>query len=315
MVVRVGIPSARLRVGLKNDFGFLRWARELTLCGGIASWPATVLLSLVLIFTAGPRGHAQTITIAYDSFSYGTGSLAGQNGGTGWSSAWTNDYHSGVSFSTSATGMSYTGLSTSGGSVIWASGGNGISEDSRRLPSLVSSGVVYVQFLSQFGSTSGGGTPNLRLLDAGNLTGGFGGNGGPHGGVMSILDNTLTPAYDGSSSSSASLSALNLMVARIDYGADDTEMWMNPNLSTFDYQNPPAPDAEYVGLAPMFDSVAIVSRSPAEFDELLIMEVPEPPAALLSITGLAFGGCGWLLRRRAKARRTEQNPSSPTGKF
>ena len=127
--------------------------------------------------------------------------------------------------------MTYSGLTTTGGSITWASGGNGISEDSRTLP-LLNSGVVYLQFLGQFGSSSGGGTPNLRLLDSGTLTGGFGGNGGTHGSVVSILDNTLHrrrqrrrhqvwPVWRNQ----------NLVVARIDYQADTTSMWVNPNLT------------------------------------------------------------------------------------
>ena len=93
---------------------------------------------------------------------------------------------------------------------------------------------------------------------------------------MSILDTSLNPAADGSSSSSASLSSLNLVVARIDYQADTTMMWVNPNLSAFDYENPGTPNATYSALAPAFDSVAIYSRSPASFDELSILLEPGP---------------------------------------
>ena len=125
-----------------------------------------------------------------------------------------------------------------------------------------SSGIIYVQFLGQFGSTSGGGTPNIRLLDSGALTGGFGGNGGTDGGDMSILNSSLQPAANGLSSSSASLSDLNLVVACIDYEDDTTTMWVNPNLSTFNYEDPTSPDATYTDLAPVFNTLAIDSRSP-----------------------------------------------------
>jgi len=253
---------------------------------------------LVTIFSLAVcvTSHAQFTTIAYDGFNYSAGSLAGQNGGTGWTTPWALTYFSGGNLGVSTTGLSYAGLATTGGSIVWSSGGNGISEDSRSL-SLLDSGVVYIQFLSQFGSSSGGGTPNIRLFDSGTLTGGFGGNGGTHGTVMSILDTTLNPASDGSSSSSASLSALNFVVARIDHQNNVTAMWVNPNLSTFDYQNPGTPDATYAGLAPAFDSLAIYSRNPANLDEIKIMweSVPEPPSIL-------FFGVGILilygLRRR-----------------
>jgi hypothetical protein len=207
-----------------------------------------------------------------------------------------NDYSSGTSFNVSSTGMSYSGLSTSGGSIVWNSGGNGISEDSRTLP-LMSNGVVYIQFLSQFGSSSGGGTPNIRLYDSGSLTGGLGGNGGTYGTVMSILNNSLNPAADGSSSSSASLSALNLVIARIDYSSDTTMMWVDPDLSTFNYQSPTTPNAMYTNLAPVFNTIGIYSRSPGNVDEITVMaeSVPEPAPALLLMVGMTFYGLRRLL--------------------
>jgi hypothetical protein len=249
-----------------------------------------VLVLLSFILTA--RAQAQLTTIAYEGFNYSAGSLNGQNGGTGWASPWVNDYGPGTSMVVSGTDMTYSGLTTSGGSAVWTSGGVGISEDSRSL-SLQNSGSVYLQFLCQFGSSSGAGTPNIRLLDDGSLTGGFGGNGGTFGGVMSILDTSLQPASDGSSSSSASLSGLNLVVALFDYQNNTTEMWVNPDLSTFDYLNPSSPDAT-VNFAPAFDSIAIYTRDPGSVDEIQIMSVPEP--ASFSLLGL--GVVLWKLRKR-----------------
>ena len=252
----------------------------------------------IAVFTVVNCGtvHAQFTTIAYDGFNYGAGTLAGQNGGTGWSGHWTNDYSSGTSFGVSTNGLTYSGLAVTGGSLVWGSGGNGISEDSRSIP-LQNYGIVYIQFLGQFGSASGGGTPNIRLLNSGALTGGFGGNGGTFGTVMSILDASLNPAIDGTSSSSAGLSALNLVIARIDHQADTTAMWLNPNLSTFDYQNPATPDAMYSGLAPVFDEIAIYSRSPASVDELTVMrETPEPSS--LPILGAGVIWAAWWRRMR-----------------
>jgi hypothetical protein len=259
--------------------------------------PSRSVLATIISLALCVTGRAQLTTIAYDGFNYSAGSLTGQNGGTGWTTPWTNDYYPGASFDVSATGMTYSGLTTSGGSIVWSSGGNGISEDSRSL-SLINSGVVYIQFLSQFGSSSGGGTPNIRLFDSGALTGGFGGNGGTYGTVMSILNTSLQPASDGSSSSSANLSGLNLVVAQIDYQTDTTMMWVNPDLSTFDYQNPTSPDATYADLAPAFNTIAIYSRSPANVDELTVMTetVPEPVSASLLMMSLGVMLYGW--RRR-----------------
>src|SRR5271168_1670570 len=55
------------------------------------------ILPLVFVLGASEAGRAQFTTVAHDGFNYGSGSLAGQNGGTGWTSAWINDYTSGTS--------------------------------------------------------------------------------------------------------------------------------------------------------------------------------------------------------------------------
>jgi hypothetical protein len=272
------------------------------------NWPAwsprrSVIATLVFaLFGPGVclTARAQLTTIAYDGFNYGAGTLAGQNGGTGWSTAWVNDYTSGGSLYVSATGKTYTGLTTSGGSVAWHSGGNGISENSRTLP-LVDSGVVYILFLGQFGSSSGGGAPNMRLFDSGTLTGGFGGNGGTYGADVSILDASLNAAADGSSSSTAKLLALNLIVGRIDYQNNDTMLWVNPNLSTFNFAAPPAANASYAGLAPAFNDISLLTKSPGSFDEVTVMSeaTPEPAAASLLVLGAGLALAGW---RRRKSR-------------
>lgn len=273
--------------------------------GGSRTFPValTILLAAFLFFAAGATCQVQFTTVAYDGFNYSAGSLSGQNGGTGWTTAWTRDYSAGGSLNVSATGLSYSGLSTTGGSLVWGSGGNGISEDSRTL-SLQNSGVVYLQFLCQFGSSSGGGTPNIRLYNSGTFTGGFGANGGTYGSTISILDNTLNPASDGSSSSSASLSSLNFVVARIDYQTAMTTLWVNPNLSTFNYQNPTSPDASYAGLAPAFDKISIYTRSPAQLDEVKVMSqpVPEPAPAMLFVLGIAGILWNWWQRHQTNLR-------------
>ena len=240
------------------------------------SWRALVVAFLASLVVPCSRGQLRLI--AYDGFNYSNGdSLNGQNGGTGWAGAWVKDYGNSQSLSIRATGLSYSGLSTTGNSATWTSGGFQISEDSRSLP-LVNSGVVYIQFLAQFGSSGGGGTPNLRLFSGGTLTGGIGASGGPPASVVSILGTDLNPLSNGNSSTSASLSALNLIVMRIDYGANESRMWINPNLTSFDYSNPGAPNAVYSGLAPAFDSMAFYTRSPGTVDELTVYAVPTVPA-------------------------------------
>ena len=132
------------------------------------------------------------------------------------------------------------------------------------------------------------------------MTGGIGANGGTYGSTISILNNSLNPASNGSSTSSASLSSLNLVVARIDYQNLLTELWVNPSLSTFNYQTPTNPDATYAGLAPAFNKVAFYTRSPANVDELTIMSEPVPEPRSNGLFEMGIGVLlllGWQRRR------------------
>lgn len=239
---------------------------------------------------------AQITVTASDGFSYVSGSLNGANGGSGWSSAWTWTYGSGASMQVQNPGLSYAGLTTSGGKMVWGAGGNGISQIERSLPAQ-ESGIIYIRFLAQFGSSSGGGTPNLRLTRNGVLTGGIGGNGGTYGSEVSILNASLQPLADGTSGA-GSLANLNGIVVKIDYTARATSLWLNPTLATFNYLSPGAPDAFYANLAPAFDKVAFYSRSPASIDELSIMKVavPEPAGCSIAI-GLGLLVVGGMRRR------------------
>ncbi len=269
---------------------------------------AASLCSLTTAVLPAIEARAAVVVVAQDSFGYSAGVLTGNNGGTGWSSSWNQTYGSGTSFNVSATGLTYTGLSTSGGSLAWRSGGNNIDQNSRTLPTQ-NSGVVYIQFLAQFGSSSGGGTPNLRLFNDGALTGGVGGNGGTHGSYWSILGTDLNPLSGGASSSSTLLSALNLVVLRIDYTAVSTSLYLNPNAATFDYANPGTAAATYAGLAPAFNEVSLFSRSPASFDELSVISytaVPEPTATATA-AGLGAAFLAWFHRRRKAGAHTSRN--------
>lgn len=219
-------------------------------------------------------------TIAYEGFSYGSGTIANRNGGTGWSNAWAGDPHaSWQDFVTNQSGLTYTGLPTDDSAIrATATGGNN-SDTWRVLDDSVDSGVVYFQFLSVFQSNHGGGTPNIRLFYGASQTGGIGNNGfAPSN--MALMDASLSPI----AVSSAPLTQLNLTVLRIDYTQNKTSMWLNPNMATFDYANPPADDTYVQGFAPQIDKVYLISRyggdtSKDKFDEIRIMRlVPPTPA-------------------------------------
>lgn len=231
-------------------------------------------LLLLLLLTSGL--WAQTPTnfdlVAYEGFDYVSGtSLFNASSGNGWTSNWEQSYQQQY-LKTSTTGFTYAGLTTAGKKAEWDSncyGGscNGIASLKRAFP-LQNSGVVYFQFISVLESSGGFGTPNIRLYNSTTLTGGFGASTGTK---MSILNAGLANL----SSSSGNLNAQNLVVVRIDYNLNKTEMWINPNLTTFDYSNPTGPSAT-ANIAPEFDSFQLFMRS-GSIDEVSIFK---------SITGL-----------------------------
>lgn len=256
--------------------------------------------------------QTQPTLIATDSFSYSAGALVGQNGGSGWTSAWLDTYGSGGNHTVTATGYSYTGLTTSGGRMTATD--TGISEVTRDLP-IQDDGLVYVRFITQYNTQTGGGTPNLRLFNGSSLTGGVGANGGsaPLNTLISILGSDLNALTDGSSSSEVSLSTQSLNLLQIDYAGNTTRLWVNPTLSTFNYSNPTSPDAVYPSLAPVFNRISFYTRGTVGIDEIsvLYLSVPEtsPFAAVLSV--LASAGWFALRQRRQSSNGTAGNTGLP----
>jgi hypothetical protein len=96
---------------------------------------------------------ARASLIASDSFGYpaAAGGLAGQNGGTGWTSDWDTGTNNVVS-----PGLTYSkngvSLVTSGNSSETVGGNTG---NFRSLPSTFSSGTVYVSFLGKLDNANG----------------------------------------------------------------------------------------------------------------------------------------------------------------
>ncbi len=204
--------------------------------------------------------------VAYEGFNYSSGSsLLNASGGSGWSASWIKSYQDRF-LKTSTSGFTYTGLNTTGLKAEFDStcygDCNTIASLGRSIP-LQNEGIVYFQFISVFESSAGGGTPTIRLANGGINTGVIGSISGSY---MSIVD-----ASSNVSSSSANLSAQNLVVIRINYDLNKTEMWVNPDLSTFDYLNPVNPSASLTNFAPVFDSFSIFIRS-GSIDEISIFK-------------------------------------------
>ena len=243
------------------------------------------LFVLPLIPTVAQAGETLTL-IAEDSFDY-TGNLVGKDGGTGFTNAWT--YSSATSnYGLSTPTLTYSGITSSGGFVNGCSVLNGqLCAASRNIP-LQSSGKIFVQMIVDFGAQStGGGTPNLRFYDELNqFTGGIGSNGGTHRYKISILDTSLNANPDGSSSA-GTLNGQGFLIVGIDYSLNKTSLWLNPDLSTFDYLSTPPPSAVYLDLAPRIQSLNFVSRyDNMKFDELKVYSVrttsdPAEEAALI----------------------------------
>jgi IPTL-CTERM motif/Putative Ig domain len=212
-------------------------------------------------------------TVAADSFSYTANvTLTGQSGGTGWSGPWFSHSSSFTDFRTNGTSLAVPGLTSAGGKFVYAAG-SGLNDSARSLP-LQNSGVVYVQFLSQFGTQSGGGTPSVRFLSSGPAQFWIGNNGACGAAVYAILDPSAGgPAPGNPACSNVLLSQLRAVVVRVDYTAGNTKMWLLSSLIGFDYLNPPAPSATYAGLAVAFDTLAFYARTPASIDELRIFRL------------------------------------------
>jgi len=234
------------------------------------SFFAVVAFALFVALIPGTAQAGETLTlIAEDSFDY-TGNLVEKNGGRGFTSAWT--YGSASSnYGVSEPTLTYPGITSSGGFVNGCSVLNGqLCAVTRSIP-LQSSGKIFIQLIMNFGSQSGGGTPNLRFYDdASEMSGGVGANGGTYSSKISILDTSLSANPDGSSSA-GTLNGEGFLIIGIDYSLKKTSLWLNPNMSTFNYFSTPTPSAVYLDLAPKIQSLLFVSRyNNMKFDELKI---------------------------------------------
>ncbi len=260
-----------------------------------AAFKVVTLLAVFLNWS--PLSRAQTVsTVAYEGFNYGNAALASQNGGYGWSGAW----NSASDYSTSATGLSYSGLTATGGSITWSSDGTNVyDQGNRSLATGVSSAntsVAYIQFLANLGTQTGGGTPNLRLSFQGSATGAVGNNGAAN---WALLDNGLNVLTGGTST--VALAGLTLVVMRIDYSNSSSSLWLNPNLGTFDFGSPTGANLTVSGFAPAFDNLNFISRSSSSFDEITVMTaasaIPEPATAAAIIGSVALGAAMFFRRK------------------
>lgn len=203
--------------------------------------------------------------IAYEGFDYPNNTnISNQSGGIGWAGNWEANYYGNSSMIVNSPGLSYTGLNVTGNKLQWGGPGQYQPHSVRRSVNNPNSGIVYLQFISDFNSSSGG-TDRLDLNLAGTTQASFGGNNAQQ--QMSILAGAQTI------NSGASVYPLSLVIVQIDYVSNTTKMWVSPTLSSFDYNNPGTPDATYNN-AVAFDQVSLTFRSGAQIDEISIYGGP-----------------------------------------
>lgn len=208
----------------------------------IFSFKKIIYLGLI-IFAVEAHGQVTPLgfeTVFYEGFNYPAGQdLYYQSGGTGFTSNWAG-YYQKKYMSVQSTGWSYPNLQTIGRRAGYDStcygACNDISSSGREIPSQ-STGILYVQFLANFGAQAGGGTPHFRLYNGSNLKVALGSMTTSNWQMLDVDSNTTV-------STSNSLSGLKLVVIRFDYDNNNMKLWINPNLATFDYSNAPTPSAE-----------------------------------------------------------------------
>jgi hypothetical protein len=276
-------------------------------------------LALPAIFTAG----ASAATVAYEGFDYTASSLlSGQNGGSGWGSAWSISYddptHAG-SGTIKTANFSYPGLTTEGLRVVVkgadaATNGNGNGGTSLIRPLSTPVGTpgttVWFSFMGHLQSWLGNNNLQVGLaftngssqvLSLGQGTGASNANWSLAGSLGSTTQTQITTGTDGGID--------HLFVGKIDFGAINTtvNVWADPTLGGA------APGGTSVSMvfAPMTIDGLILRDSQAdgkpEFDEIRIgtdfasvqsnvagTAVPEPASAGL----LLLGGMGLLAKRR-----------------
>ncbi len=215
------------------------------------------LLSLNTIAQSLPTGFE---TVAYEGFDYTNGQdLINVGGGTGWTSNW-QQFYLNKYISARSTSYSYTGLSTTGGKATYDSSCygscNDISSSGRELTA-TTDGVLYLQFLANLGSQVGGGTPHVRLSFNGSTTvilGKIGDDGHNWGLYDAASGISSTTGISGNNT-------LRMVIVRFDYSNNTMRMYIDPNLSTFDYSNPSGHDAEISGISiPYFDEIGPMFR-------------------------------------------------------
>lgn len=181
---------------------------------------------------------ASAALTVYDGFDYGasSGDLTGKTGGSGWSGAYTD---SGNSTIYATTGLTYTGLATTGGASLTADGG-ALTTINFRGFTAISSGETWISFLAQRNGAAS--TTTFAGLSFYNSTGiatadaEFSISNAGTGGTWRLFDNNNGGATTAVSTGITIASDTTyLLVAKIAWGAgaggtETVSLFVNPTL-------------------------------------------------------------------------------------
>ena len=250
------------------------------------------------IDNSAPQGKFELS--AYENFDYtDLQILNGKNGGSGWNSSWVkysasnsnSDFDTkrghyilsqtsnpgGVYASSKRSSMTYPGLNVSGNYLGGINFQTEITKKEYRVLNKNFGQDVYIQFLVQFNDNTGSGyEENYFILQEGDT----------QKLVIRRNNGRIYMAKSTSSSSADDLvdtgvdlkgsSAAQLVIVNI--GDTKTKIWVDPDLSSFDYSNPPIENS-YLNYSFEFNRIDIHSQAnyglnvvPSLYDEISIFE-------------------------------------------
>ena len=232
----------------------------------------------------------------YESFEYNElEGLENQNGGSGWNGAWIKDSNfnnhyilSPTTFNSGGGGvyqigrrspMTYTGLTVAGNYLGDDGNQTDVTNSNYRNLYQTLGSDVYIQFLVQFNdygdADNGNAKSNYFILKEGDTQ-------------KLVIRRKNGRIYMGKTTSSSAASdlvdtgvnlpgsaAAQLVIVKIDDA--DTKIWVDPNLSTFDYENPPTENAS-LNYTFQFNRIQVQSQIKYDFgigtlyDEIYVYE-------------------------------------------
>jgi hypothetical protein len=269
--------------------------------------------------------HCEAALLAYDGFDYAAGNVDGQNGGTGWNTAWVASTSPVNASVVSGTTLAYSGgaiaISGSGTALRIRGGGDGALN--RSFVGTSTGGEIYFSLLLQSSSGSGDEFFNFFLSeDPDRLnSGGFGDLITTSGDArFGVRVNDGTTDISAASSISYETGTTYLLVGRLSTDGtsgvsenmiDQAELWINPTSLIAGSPNATVNASTGLTVADFvyFSSRMVNLSSPDEVlvDELRIgtdfasvVSVPEPSAVcLLFLAGASL----FALRRSSTPRR------------